>query len=200
MNRLLPTLTLCYALSTPALAATPSSYTISGVDQTDTLNIRARPDPRSATIGTIPADAHGITGTGQQQQTGNSIWREIRYQGTQGWVNSHYLSEQATALFREPLHCSGTEPFWGLDIGQQARFTSLEQSYPPMDAAPAQQAANRLDTWSLIFQSTNPASPAFAFIQETRQCSDGMSDNVYRYQIQLHIAGQTYSGCCNSLP
>jgi len=197
----LPALIFCCGLiATTAGAAT---YTITGVDPNDSLNIRAQPNAHANTIGSIPANAHDITGTGQQQQTGRSTWREIIYQGTQGWVNSHYLSanlsESATPLFREPLHCSGTEPFWGLEIDQQARFTGMEQHYPPMNADPAQQAANRPDTWSMLFQPEHSTAPAFAFIQETRQCSDGMSDRLYRYQIQLRFEHQTYSGCCNSL-
>jgi uncharacterized membrane protein len=199
MNPLLPALILCSIAATAALAAPSATYSISGVADNDTLNIRAQPNPHAATIGSIPANAHGITATGQQQQAGNSVWREIRYQSTQGWVNSHYLSAETTALFHEPLHCSGTEPFWGLEIDQQARFSTPEQSYRPMRADPAQQAANRPDTWSLIFQPAETTVPAFAFIQQTQQCSDGMSDTLYRYQIQLRIGGQTYSGCCNPL-
>lgn len=191
-------------LSAPSLAEVGDIYKVSGVQQDDRLNIRAQPNAQSASIASLPADAQRIITTGRQHQTGSSLWLEVRVETKPGqptgWINSRYLSPQATAVFREPLQCGGTEPFWGLAIGQQAQFSTLDQSYPPMPADPAQRAENRLDTWSLLFHPAGSADPAFAFLTETQQCGDGMSDRLYRYQIQLRIRNRSYTGCCNPLP
>ena len=197
-----PWLLLLLALSTinTQAADNDTHYAITGVAQGDTLNIRARPDPSSATIGSIPYNAHGIIATGRQQRHRGSLWREVRHDGDIGWVNDHYLRAEPATLFPVPLDCSGTEPFWSLNIDQRAQFTTPEQRYPAIPGLPAQRSLNRLDHWTLTLQPADSPGPAFAAILDTRQCSDGMSDNRYRYEIVLRLHGQTWSGCCNRLP
>jgi hypothetical protein len=67
-------------------------YLVRGVVAPDTLNVRARPDPHSAAVTRIPADARGIVATGKRRQIGASAWWEVAYDGHRGWVNGRFLS------------------------------------------------------------------------------------------------------------
>jgi hypothetical protein len=69
-------------------------YTVHGVVAPDTLNVRARPDPHSAALVQIPADAPGIVASGKRRPVGASTWWEVSYRGHRGWVNGRFLAPQ----------------------------------------------------------------------------------------------------------
>src|SRR3954451_20748444 len=85
------------AAPTPATARTPrpDSYIVQGVDSSDTLNIRARADSRSALVGKIPPDARGVHPTGRRKQSGQSTWWEVSYGSYKSWVNARFLAPDA---------------------------------------------------------------------------------------------------------
>jgi uncharacterized membrane protein len=91
---------LMLMLAAPAWAAgraAGATYQVRGVEPSDTLKLRAGPDPQSNVRATIPPDAHGLLATGRQRLVGTTVWREIQYQKIRGWVNGRYL-----AVEREP--------------------------------------------------------------------------------------------------
>jgi hypothetical protein len=69
-------------------------YVVRGVIAPDTLNVRQQPDPRSAAVVRIPADARGIVASGKRRQIGASAWWEVTYRGRRGWVNGRFLAAE----------------------------------------------------------------------------------------------------------
>jgi hypothetical protein len=69
-------------------------FFVQGVAATDTLNVRAEPDPRAAVLGELPPDATGVIGTEETARVGSSIWRKVRCQRTIGWVNERFLAPE----------------------------------------------------------------------------------------------------------
>jgi general secretion pathway protein D len=65
---------------------------VRGVGSTDTLNVRSRPNPRSAVVTRLSPDARDVLATGRTRRQGSSNWREIHHLGVTGWVNGRFLS------------------------------------------------------------------------------------------------------------
>lgn len=62
----------------------------------DVLNIRTTPNYRSQKLGSISYRENSIKKLGSEQMFKTSIWFQIQYQQTTGWVNSRYLTCQLT--------------------------------------------------------------------------------------------------------
>ena len=86
----------------------PGRYRVTGVDASDTLNVRAEATTDSAVVGRLPSDATGISALGGQVEVGASTWLEIAYRDLRGWVNARYLMAEPvrTGDLPMPLHCS----------------------------------------------------------------------------------------------
>ena len=180
------------------------SYEVVGVAPDDVLNIREAPSPAAAKIGALPFDGSGIGATGRTKLIGTETWREVTYGEITGWVNSRYLSATPGGGnplgLQEPLSCSGTEPFWGLKTdGRTAEFDSLGEGKRAITFTDAYPAQNVPVIWALRGRTVENQSSVYAIIERTNQCSDGMSDLVYKYSIRLDIEGTAfYAGCCNA--
>eukprot|EP00439_Symbiodinium_sp_Y106_P089588 s1_g2124.t1 len=180
------------------------TYDVTNVDDNDRLNIRATPSATADKIGSLDFNAKSIITTGEVRQVGRATWREIVFDDQVGWVNAAYLTPtQGTgALFREPLACSGTEPFWALQLnGTRGDFDSLAEGKSVIEFQTSRSAHGVPIVWSFRGTTKPAQSPAFALLEETNQCSDGMSDLAYKYSIRIDIKdGPFYAGCCNPLP
>ncbi|MCE8000329.1 MAG: hypothetical protein HEP70_15840 [Rhodobiaceae bacterium] len=180
------------------------TYDVTNVTADDQLNVRAAPSATAEKIGALGFDAKGIKATGVSRQIGQATWVEIILEGRKGWVNAAFMTQtrNASSLFREPLACSGTEPFWALQLDDtKGDFDSLAEGKSVINFESVRSAHGVPIIWSLK-GTTGPAhSPVFALLEETNQCSDGMSDLTYRYSIRIDIEdGPFYAGCCNPHP
>jgi hypothetical protein len=77
-------------------------FVVQGVDASDTLNVRTRPDSRADVIGQLPSDATGILGMEEEQQVGSSVWRKIKCRNLVGWVNARFLVRQTEKAVARP--------------------------------------------------------------------------------------------------
>ncbi len=194
----------CTLFFTTANGRAEVTYDVTNVATDDQLNVRATPSATAEKVGTLAFDAKAIAATGASRQVGRSTWLEIIVEGRKGWVNAAYVAPTRTpsSLFREPLVCSGTEPFWALQLDNRSGdFDSLAEGKSVIDFQTSRSAHGVPIIWSLK-GSTGPAhSPVFALLEETNQCSDGMSDLTYQYSIRIDIEdGPFYAGCCNPHP
>jgi hypothetical protein len=82
---------------TPA-PPTDERYTVVNVEADDVLNVRSGPGVGNPIVGTIPPYGMEVHVTGAGQQVSGSLWVPIGYQGTTGWVNSHYLARQVGSV------------------------------------------------------------------------------------------------------
>ncbi len=100
--------------------------------------------------------------------------------------------------FTSQLKCGGTEPFWSLVL------TPGNGAYHPIDGADrsfALTSSVRLsgiaDFWSIEGHDEASKQAVSLTLQKTDQCSDGMSDFIYDYEIALSQGSQrTLWGCC----
>ena len=191
------------ALATPAMADT---YDVARVSAGDVLNLRADvlgyASPLDAeVIGTIPHDATGIRPAGRAIRFGDTVWREVIFDGQRGWVSSRYLEARfGTPAMPQALSCGGTEPFWGLQIdGSQGRLSDTEMPAPlSVTLSDAQGAHGRTNIWAYYLQSAD-GHPLTAIVDYNQSCSDGMSDVIYDYEVYLlgyQPQGAPVYGCC----
>ena len=94
--------------------------------------------------------------------------------------------------------CTGTEPFWSLNITSRSivfKRPDSTVSYRPVAPRPA--AGRPLDFVS-VYSTTTARAPARPLTAVVRRgaCSDGMSDTNYRYSVIVLTPGAVYEGCC----
>jgi hypothetical protein len=159
----------------------------------DVVSIRAEPDARAEIVGAIPANSGGITVTAQAVDTLD--WVQIRFGDIEGWVDTrylHFLNAGQTLPIR--LSCTGTEPFWGIDLSYsrlEANFVFSGAEYSAGFAPPVS-PASRTTSW--LFSEFD-GSQDFVLVDRAT-CSDGMSDAAHPYGVTARLDGQLLAGCC----
>ena len=67
-------------------------FNVHGVDDNDTLNVRAQPDPQSDVLGQLSPHATGVLSLGQRHHVGSATWHKVKCAAVVGWVNERFLS------------------------------------------------------------------------------------------------------------
>ena len=205
MNRL--TYLLFYIViffSSHIFAENITTYSVTGVEENDYLNVREQANASSSIITRIPYDGTGIERIKDETNDVEDWWK-IRWQDKQGWVNKHYLTAANGSKPKETpkkddkaaLSCGGTEPFWGLKI------TKKQMTYMPMDGEKItlpitynQTSENDTSLAGIYAEKGN--NRITAFLAKVPACSDGMSDIEYPYSVSVLINKKhVYSGCCH---
>ena len=74
-----------------------SGYRVAFVAANDTLNVRNRPNANAAVVAQLPANATGVQVIGEGQSIrGGSLWLPVETDAGDGWVNSHFLTEDVS--------------------------------------------------------------------------------------------------------
>lgn len=71
------------------------NYSVVGVAENDTLNVRSRPDEKSSIVTKLRNGYDGITIDGEVVWNGGDDWVPILFSNAQGWVRPKYLSPSA---------------------------------------------------------------------------------------------------------
>ncbi len=186
-------------------------YAVRGVAADDVLNVRKDvagvTDISSApVVAKIPADARDVKGSGRTIMIGKARWHEIVYEGVTGWVNGRYLQDISTDTTSEPrpLLCTGAEPFWSLDFtASPPRFKSPAgangEEVHRMELIESRHANGRPHIWSLTLESDAAKWMSTAVLKRTDQCSDGMSDFLYPFEVVFVSREGNWDvlhGCC----
>lgn len=166
---------------------------IIGVEDNDVLNVRAEPHAGAALVGTLAPNTSGIRVTAQATETLD--WIHIEANGLQGWANVSYLG-YGNSFVSLPirLHCSGTEPFWGMELSYSradVSFAFNEREIRAGFSAPTS-PAGRTNNW---LRTRFEQETEFLLI-EAETCSDGMSDKNYPYSILVKLEDNLIAGCC----
>ncbi len=184
----------------------PRLYDVTRVASNDVLNVREKPSASSAKIGEL---AHNNLAVEVIALSANGKWGLVNSDDQSGWVSMQFMKPSLAA--HEPpldLACAGTEPFWSLifdpsRIGQadwsMMGLTESESFYEGFWTAPAVNRSNQSFAFSMSPDKTGSGINASGIIS-TEICSDGMSDRVYGYAIDLILSGsQTMyvTGCCS---
>ena len=88
----------------------------------------------------------------------------------------------------------GNEPFWALDIVPTEQQMVLKNVGENKVYQFPYQAAN-IGGGVHRFETSNGAKDKLVVVIREETCSDGMSDNVYRYSAEVVINGVTLKGC-----
>lgn len=97
------------------------------------------------------------------------------------------LGSAATpALAQEAYRASGTEPFWSLTIGAQTMTFEAPGQRPVSVATPKVIHGFAGEIWQTRRIGVNTVH---------KQCSDGMSDRIYRDTVTVTVDGRRYDGC-----
>ena len=193
-------------LSTPARATPehllPTLFDVTGVRPGDALNIRERPEARSAVIGRLPPDARGVEVVAEQDG-----WARVNTAERSGWVNARYLAHRTDVWqpgqLPAGLNCLGTEPFWSLrQVGARIVHETPEGARAMERRAVLDDGRFRSPARTVI--GSDRAGRLTVVIQPG-QCSDGMSDRAYGLSATLVFdgAGQAsrmQTGCCRLTP
>jgi hypothetical protein len=188
---------LCASGANAADAVEPLRLSVTGVARNDVLNLRAQPDARSPSVGSLPSDATDIDVVAQPTQSLD--WIMVQKGRARGWANARFLSYghrlEGTLPLR--LRCAGTEPFWGVEVGYGRADANLafDQRRARLALATPIPAAARPRLW--LLPSANPRDPASFLLVERRVCSDGMSERDYPFTVAVRLGDTVLSGCCN---
>ncbi|RCU45698.1 hypothetical protein DU002_14660 [Corallincola holothuriorum] len=99
-----------------------------------------------------------------------------------------------------PLKCLGTEPFWSLELKDRTIvLEDMDSVQGQFKLTKAITSSNHTNRWFLTATGADSASVSVA-LSKTNQCSDGMSDFSYEYEVMLLTPEQQLlSGCCNRI-
>lgn len=187
-----------------------SSSDPSGLNVRDNL-VEALSLNETSIVGHLAWNAKGIVSSGLVVEIGSSVFRQIRKGDLTGWVNEKYLADETKAelpeIKPETLKCSGTEPFWSLNLSTKApRFsgTDLENGEWVENARLDTMATHSIvelgpENWSVTmkYQSKNTYFRTM-ISKASPMCSDSMSNVLYPYQIIVlkgDVPRPVY-GCC----
>ncbi len=91
---------------------------------------------------------------------------------------------------------AGTEPFWGVEIdfekGMQFKTMEGETVNTPMPTP------NGKSDGTLVYNAQTESGTLKVTLKK-QQCSDGMSDLVHDYTVEVEALGKTWKGCGNYL-
>lgn len=172
---------------------------VTGVAANDVLNIRAVPDASGAIIGTLAPDASGVEVIAVEGD-----WALVNSNEGAGYAALRFLDPDESTVWYDlelqPLACSGTEPFWGLDIDPVAGTTVFWFADPSET-----QAGTMGDRWigQPWAQSAAFSVPEGLVVLQPQACSDGMSDRAFGIAIDIFLTdsqGARYSGFCSLIP
>lgn len=175
----------------------PALFNVVDVAGNDVLNIRSLPANSGEIIGALDPNQIGVEVLALSD---NGRWGLVNAGERTGWAFMRYLSRQPgqTGL-ADFLLCSGTEPFWTVELTNRVGVLHLPGDDPV--ELPA--------LWQDI--SVHDRHMGYAFGDGTRMmssivrraaCSDGMSDRDYGFATDVLVdlgPGQrrVLSGCCS---
>ena len=175
----------------------PSMARVANILGNDILNVRARATVESRDIGDLsPGERVEVV-----RLNDDGSWAQIIVTEGNGWISTKYLEPvarpQSNGGLPLNLTCTGTEPFWSLQLGPDEAATLKI-------AAAAEQVPMVLE-WSGASRNLGPGAYGFSGVGSSgvlrrAQCFDGMSDREYGWAIDIILlnsnGSQLYSGCC----
>ena len=189
--------TTALTLFTATVQAAP--FDVYKVNASDGLNLRAEPSASAEIRYNFPQGTQLIS-NGTEKIVGSATWVQVHFYNFDGWMNKKYLTPDlslnrlgaTTSKATERLQCSGTEPFWGFKFNGKTVQGDNMATDTQYRATVTKRTATRDQKTTVV-----EAGKLAFLIQKTGQCSDGMSDIVYPYAVQVMLPNKTFlSGCC----
>ena len=199
---------LCFGIAilltaAPAAAGTPDpalSYRVVDVADDDELNVRQQPGVDGGLLGSLAPDDENVVVTGSVMNVGGSEWWEIVFaDADRGWVNGRFLQpmDEEAAEIEYPLLCTGTEPFWSLELEDgEATYSAMGGETLSLSAGPWLMAGGMTGRFAVELEHDGEIGYVGIW-REKDFCSDGMSDIRYPFgTILIRPGGEVFAGCC----
>jgi uncharacterized membrane protein len=194
-------------LTSPAKAAEPGYYRVTGVAAGDVLNIRPEPGAGGEPLDGLAPGAFPVEIL-EVREVNGAEWGRVLSGDGNGWVAMKFLEPADMALIKDTqipdgLSCGGTEPFWGARIGSAAGlvFSDIDGKEMALPMGSAITAIGRMHRFAL--KADDGKTFATAMLGRFESCSDGMSDRDFGWRIDLLLERdgdadfpQLYEGCC----
>ena len=180
----------------------PDVFTVTGFAPNDTLNVRREPSGTSVDIGDLALnELIEVIALSSDGQWGQIIWQEGN-----GWIAMRFLTPSPLPHLRDSempmrISCAGTEPFWTAVLWPNQTFEFVDYSNA------SQESRTRPITQSTTAIGMQPYSFAFTAgeftgLLDRAECSDGMSDRTYGWQLRIinpSLNGlELHGGCCQA--
>lgn len=215
MTRLLMALWVMLLLTSLAEAQEKYAfYKVKNVETGDHLNLRSGPGLKNPIISSIPHDADEIRVLTWAAYEEDHSWLPISWKDKKGWVNANYLQgyqkqqtspvavkvdrkTKETRKIKPQFNCSGTEPFWGIDIHRKHMVYQDANGLKFKAPIVFYGKATNSPSGNLVSSAVDKQH-AIVLVMEKTSCSDGMSDINYHYKTTVLIdQNNALSGCCN---
>lgn len=183
--------TLAHAQDFPAL------HDVVDVASDDVLNIRTLPSNAGTIIGTLDPNQTAVEVI---RLSDNGRWGLVNAGEGAGWAFMRYLARQpGQGEAPDFLLCSGTEPFWNVELTNWVGV--LHQPGDAPVELPAQWQDISVQNRHLGYAFGDGAHSLQAVVSRAA-CSDGMSDREYGFAVDVMVdlgPGQRrlLSGCCS---
>lgn len=174
----------------------PAIYDVVDVASDDMLNIRSIPSNAGAIVGALDHNQQFVEVI-RLSDTGR--WGLVNAGDVAGWVFMRYMARQPDQPEMPTfMICSGTEPFWDIEIAQQAGVLH-RPDHDPIDLAPRWRGLS-VQAREMGFVLHNGAGQVSVAVRRAR-CSDGMSDREYGFAATALVdlgpgLQNVLSGCC----
>lgn len=178
----------------------PALYDVSGVASDDVLNVRKGAGatyPLIETLGPYQRDIEII------QLSDNGKWGKISYPSGSGWASMRYLTRlpnQNGPDLPRPMSCGGTEPFWGISFGISGNEFNELGGMTHILPTVWEGVPDGMLAVSYGLKMVRNGAEINAVITRS-QCSDGMSDIEYGFEINAILSGalgnRMLTGCCS---
>ena len=203
MRKFLTLIAMMVFSATSALAELklfPALYDVTGVASDDVLNVRAG---AGASHPIIEALAYNDRHIEIIELSTDGKWGLIGYPERNGWASMRYLvrqSGQGGPNLPRPLSCGGNEPFWGIQFSRNGNEFSEPGQMPHI--LPTFWEGIPDGMWPIAYgiKMARGGDEINAVITRS-QCSDGMSDKTYGFEINALLSGalgnRMLNGCCS---
>jgi len=110
--------------------------------------------------------------------------------GTKPIASSRGMSLQQAPAFR----CTGTEPFWSIDISESGiTFQTPDAGPVTYPFTPPINKGDVIEFFTSLGSGGDQST--LKIILRPGTCSDGMSDTVYPYSVEAALDGRSLRGC-----
>lgn len=178
----------------------PAFYDVTGVAADDVLNLRAGPDSSTPVVGALPPDARGVE---VLSLGGNGRWGLVATAEGASWASMHYLVRQPGQpgdRLPRPLLCTGTEPFWSLDLRQgKALFERIDSA--PLRLLPVWEGSPEGRPPLALGLRLEGEGAGIQAVVRREPCFDEMSGRAHGLSIAAILSGALGDGmllgCCS---
>lgn len=178
----------------------PALYNVKDVALNDVLNVRQGAGASHPVIETLDPNQRDIEII---RLSMDGKWGLIGYPAGSGWASMRYLSRQpgqeGTDLPR-PMSCGGNEPFWGLEFSLRGNDFNEPGELPHILPTVWEGIPDGMPPISYGVKMARDNAEINAIITRS-QCSDGMSEKEYGFEINAILSGalgnRMLTGCCS---